>query len=120
MAMTDMSMSAEEAEEKMEKMMPSQDAPKYPYGLAISLTHDELEKMNVDYEDWAVGDTFHLHAMAKITSISRNESQDGENCRVEMQITSLDAESEDDENEQYDEETMHKAKMMRKAMRPLY
>lgn len=74
--------------------------PVYPYGLAITLSTPELEKLGVDYEDWQVGEHFHLFAMAKITSISKNETTEGENCRVEMQIVSLEGESEDEENEE--------------------
>lgn len=77
--------------------------PLYPYGLCISLTQDELEKLEVDYEDWTVGDFFKLDALAKITSISENESTDGKRCRVEMQIVALSGEgSEDEEDEEYE------------------
>jgi hypothetical protein len=71
-------------------------APVYPYGLGICLCTEELEKLGVDYEDWQVGEHFHLFAMAKITSISKNETAEGENCRVELQIVSLEGESEED------------------------
>lgn len=77
--------------------------PIYPYGLAISLTQDELEKLDVDYSEWGVGDLFHLHAMAKITSISESESTDGKRCRVEMQIIALAGEDEDSENQAYED-----------------
>jgi len=76
--------------------------PMYPYGLSICLCQDELNKLDVDYNDWSVGDTFHLHAFAKITSISKQETNEGEQCRVEMQIIALSGEDEEAEN--YEEE----------------
>ena len=69
----------------------------YPYGLCISLTEEELEKLNVDYSGAQVGDHYHFVCMAKVTSISCNETQDGKKCRLEMQITDIAVESEEDE-----------------------
>ena len=77
---------------------------KYPYGLRIQLTHEELEKLDVDHSDWKVGETFHLHAFAKVVSISQDEREGGEKtCCVSMQITHLAGESEDSEDEEIDE-----------------
>lgn len=83
---------------------PTPDYPKYPYGLCIRLTHNELEKLGVDHNDWSIGDMFHLFAMAKVTSISSHESEGGDNCCVEMQITHLAGESESEENEDMEEQ----------------
>ena len=78
---------------------------KYPYGLQISLTEEELEKLDVDHSDWKVGETFHLHAFAKVTSISENQREGGEKCCcVGLQITHLAGESENSEDKEYDEE----------------
>ena len=81
--------------------------PKYPYGLRICLTEKEMEKLDIDPSEAFVGGMVHLHALAKITSVSCNETEGGdgetnENARVEMQICYLAIESEDEENEQYD------------------
>lgn len=98
--MADMAMDKEEREQDaMPLSVPSRI---YPWGLSLSLTEKELEKLDVDYEDWSVGDMFHLFAFAKITSISRNETDQGECCRVEMQIEQLAGASEDAENEDYE------------------
>ncbi len=70
----------------------------YPYGLSICLTNDELEKLGLE-SNCEVGDMIHLMAMAKVTSISKNETQDGESCRIELQITHLGLEDEDKEEE---------------------
>jgi hypothetical protein len=77
---------------------------KYPYGLQISLTEEELQKLDVDHSEWRVGETFHLHAFAKVTSISENEREGGEKtCCIGLQITHLQGESEDAEDEEVDE-----------------
>lgn len=88
--------------------MPAGEGPRYPWNLSISLDQEQLDKLNVDYSDWAVGDTFHLHALAKLTSKSENETQNGTRCRVELQITHLAGEDEDEENEEYEEEPEQK------------
>ena len=100
--MVDMAQTPAEA---AENMMPNVDsAPKYPYGLSIRLTQDELDKMNVDHTDWQIGDMFHLHAMGKVTSISEHETEGGQRCCVEIQLTHLAGESEDAENEEEEKE----------------
>lgn len=80
----------------------SSGAPIYPYGLCISLTEKELEKLNLE-SDAQVGDLIHLHAMAKVTSVSQNDTSKGLTCRVELQITALAAEDESEENEENEE-----------------
>jgi len=84
---------------------------KYPYGLRINLTNEELEKLDVDHTDWKVGETFHLHAFAKVTSISQDEREGGEKCcNVGLQITHLAGESEDEEDREIDEKEQPYAK----------
>src|SRR5262245_58939063 len=76
--------------------------PVYPYGLCIALTEEELDKLKID-ELPSVGETIHLCAFAKVTSVSENETEtaDGKKskrCRVELQISQLATESEDAEH----------------------
>ncbi len=73
--------------------------PYYPYGLAICLDAQTLEKLDMEGEI-ECGDTVHFHAMAKCTSVSDNQ-QAGK--RVELQIMMMSAENEDEENEADDE-----------------
>jgi len=74
---------------------------RYPYGLCISLTDQELSKLKLDVPD--AGDMIHLFAMAKVTSVSQRDEADGTKCsRVELQITHLGLENED--AEEMDEE----------------
>lgn len=97
------------------------DSAKYPYGLCISLTNKELEKLKVDHADWNVGDTFHLHALAKITSVSSREDDKGTDDRVELQIIALAGENEDEENVESESKIKEfKKNMMRKATRSPY
>jgi len=75
------------------------DKPDFPYGLRICLTDKELKKLDLDASDAKVGEIFHLHGLARITSISSSKNEDGsECCRIEAQIEDLDIESEDAEN----------------------
>lgn len=72
---------------------------RYPYGLCISLTQDDLAKLDLD-SDCEIGDMIHMFAMGKVTSISKsaNASAKDDNCRIEIQITHLGLEDEDHEN----------------------
>ena len=92
---------AEKAEEAAESMMPPAiaDMPDVPYGLHISLTEEELEKLDLS-DDAEVGDMIHLMAMATITSISKNQTSGGCKCRIELAITHLAVEDEDKEDEE--------------------
>lgn len=89
------------AEEKAEDMMTSPWSPgpasEYPYGLCICLTEAELEKLGADHEGLEIGDIFDIRAMARVTSVSENETEAGKTCRVEMQIVMMGVESEDEE-----------------------
>lgn len=93
--MVDMALAAGDRPAGMPEGM---DAPRYPYGLCISLTEAELEKLGYGTEALPeVGDMCHLMAMGTVTAVSCNETDGGKRCRVEIQITHLSAETEDDE-----------------------
>lgn len=78
--------------------MPDQSA--YPYGLCISLCEDELDKLGFAQDELNVNDMVHLHCMATVTAVSNHDNvNSGPSCRVELQITHIQAESEDEENE---------------------
>lgn len=109
--MVDMAQSPKEAEQYPSTVPSPGSAPKYPYGLCICLCEEELEKLNLDHEGVEPGDMLHLHCMATVTSKSTNETQDGDkHCRIELQITHIAAEDEDEENEENEEadEPTHK------------
>jgi hypothetical protein len=76
--------------------------PVYPWGLCIRLEDDTLAKLNLGQEMPSVGEMIHLCAMAKVTSVSENESEDGNGGKttrrcIELQITHLAVEDEDQE-----------------------
>lgn len=79
------------------------DTPIYPYGLCISLCQDELEKLDLDPSELNPGDILHLHCLGMVTSTSISQTDNGMNCRVEIQVTNIAAESEDEENEEEEE-----------------
>jgi|SRR5579859_669946 len=91
---------ARSPEEKEEAVMPvSSVVSDYPYGLCIALSHDELEKLDLDPE-CEIGDMLHGFFMAKVTSVSMNASEGSDpSCRIELQITHLALEDEDTETE---------------------
>lgn len=77
------------------------DQPAYPYGLSIRLTGPELDKLQIPYEDLCTGDMIHMHCMGIITSKSDSQRMSGEDsCCVEIQITHISAENEDEEDEE--------------------
>ena len=99
--MVDMSVTPKDTD-KSPETDPS-DAPRYPYGLCICLTQDELDKLNLKADDVEIGDTIHLFAFAKVTSKSSTDHEDfGKSSRVELQITQIASEDEDTENEDDD------------------
>ena len=104
-AMTDMEL---DDEDQMDACVPVDcPKPKYPYGLRICLTESEMQKLGIEASDAFVGGIVHLHALAKITSVSCNEMETGtgesvENSRIELQICAMAVESEDEENREAD------------------
>jgi len=105
-SMVDMAKSPAEIKKDMPSMVsPSYKAavPSYPYGLCISLNEDDLAKLGMDdCQLPSIGDMIHLAAMAKVTSVSENQTtaEDGavkKCCRIELQITHLATENEDEE-----------------------
>lgn len=79
--------------------------PEFPFGLQITLTHNEFEKLGLDYDEAEVGAIFHGHFMARVTSVSCSENDStGKCCRVEAQIEDLEIESEDEENEEEEDD----------------
>lgn len=103
-AMTDMAKTPEEIKDDLPTIAPPVEstAPVYSYGLCISFGEDELKKLGLDGDLPSVGDMIHLAAMAKVTSVSESEREgmDGAKhrcCRVELQITHLATENEDEE-----------------------
>jgi hypothetical protein len=87
--------------EKADAMMPAilTETCDVPYGLCITLTDAELEKLDLDGE-CEHGDMIHLFAMARVQSVH----QDNNGIRIELAITDLGVEDESTEEEPDDED----------------
>lgn len=101
--MIDMAKEPEDLSDPIPETSATPSAPQYPYGLCIALTEEELAKLGLDDGLPEVGMMIHLSAMAKVTSVSQNERETSDGgkkncCRVELQITHLAAENEDEED----------------------
>jgi len=69
--------------------------PKYPYGLRIRLSSEELNKLGL--KDIAVDQVINFEASAMIISITQEESEGDEKGKsVELQITDMYLEKEDE------------------------
>lgn len=79
----------------MEDMAQAPEEPSYPYGLCITLCKDEMEKLGINAADYKIGDKISLDAIAKVTSITQDEQGWD---RVELQITDLGLETDDDKD----------------------
>lgn len=86
--------------EKVEAAAPPTpiEAPDYPYGLCICLDQECLDKLELD-PDCEGGDTIHLVAFAKVKARSEEVINGERKCRIELQITDLAVEDEDEEGE---------------------
>lgn len=68
--------------------------PMYPWGLAISLEDEALEKLDLDDDLPDVGDIVQFNAIAKVTNVSQSDREDSDGTktvcrRVELQITDM-------------------------------
>lgn len=79
-----------DAEEVKEQTNPTaQDAPKYPWGLCITLNDDTLEKLGIDKLP-EVNTEVRIVAKAEVTSVRTWQTQGGEDeSTVELQITDM-------------------------------
>jgi hypothetical protein len=64
------------------------EGPRYPYGLRITLDKETLEKLGIETMP-DVESEVELEAVAKVVSVSANDSEYGKHRSVELQITSL-------------------------------
>lgn len=80
---------------------PAYNTPLYSYGLSLCFDEETLEKLNLS-DDVEVGDMLDIRALAKVTSVSKNDTGDGEKCRVEMTLTHIGV--PENESNEYEEE----------------
>lgn len=92
----------EEANEAMSPAAMPQNL--YPYGLCICLTQEDLDKLDLS-GDVDAGDTIHIHALGKVTSVNKRDTTSGTDMRIEIQLTHLAAEGESDEDAAMEEKS---------------
>lgn len=99
--MVDMANTPKEAKEDQPQPKTGEyKGPKYPYGLAITLSDDQLEKLDLD-DDCEVGDELNVFASARVTSKSETTDSDGKKCcRIELQIEQLALDDNDDDDKE--------------------
>lgn len=104
-SMKDMARSPEELKKDRDIPMPVAakiSGPAYPYGLSLCLNDETLAKLGIEGDLPDVGDTIHIAALCRVTCASETENTtpDGgkETCRrIELQITHMACENEDEE-----------------------
>jgi len=62
------------------------DQEKYPWGLRLNLGDEELQKLGIT-DLPKVGTVIAMQCQVKVTGVRSNESQDGENRNLELQVT---------------------------------
>lgn len=100
----DMAKTPEEVKQEAPSVALADSPPKvplYPWGLCIRLEDETLAKLEFEGEMPSVGDMIMLCAEAKVTSVSENETEDGNGGKktrrcIELQITKLATEDDDD------------------------
>lgn len=87
--MVSMKIDPKEREERYKSMEKPADGPMYPYGLALHLEDEVMEKLKMSKLP-QVGKQVLVYALADVTSVSENESMvGGTRQSVSLQITDL-------------------------------
>lgn len=99
MSMTDLKITKKEAKAKSESMViGSPDSERYPYGLRLELNNDSLEKLGIK-DMPAVGAVLMFEAKAKVVGSRQSATEGSENRSVELQITHIDLEDGETDEE---------------------
>lgn len=92
--MTDMSVTPEQVpSDNLAAPITMDEQAHYPYGLCISLTEKEMDKLGL-MPDCEVGHVIEFHAMARVMAISASASEHSSTCRIELQIENMDLDDE--------------------------
>ena len=107
--MVSLAQSPEKVKETLPDVIASKaEGPTYPWGACLRFSNEELAKLKL--EDAQVGDTIHVFALGKVTSVSASASEGGNShSSIEIQLTDMAAENEDRENEAADPEEKERA-----------
>lgn len=96
-----------EMKERMEPKVREDDGPEYPYGLRIHLDHESMKKAGME-ELPEIGKEIYLRAKAHVSSASSDKRKDGEERRVELQITHMGFETKEKAEKEEKEEKAEK------------
>lgn len=88
MKLVSMERTAAEKKKAEEQVKPTMTGPDFPWGLSINLADRELKKVGIK-ELPEIGDEYMLVAIAKVTRVSANASEDDANRSVEFQLTEM-------------------------------
>lgn len=83
---------------------------KYSYGTSVTLNSEMLQKLGIK-ELPEVGDEYHIMAVGKVTSVSKNASETNESTRMEIQLTHMKLEHENAAEEAKETPAQEKAEV---------
>lgn len=87
--LVNMKLSKADRDKSTEMVMPAEDAPRYPWGLSVSLDNEVLEKLGMK-ELPEVGDELELLARVTVTRVSSTDQAEGGPSRdVGLQMTEM-------------------------------
>lgn len=96
MAMQDLKITKKEAKEASKPIGTYEDQERYPYGLRLDLNDDTLKKLGITKLP-AVGTVLMFEAKAKVIGSRQSATESSDNRSIELQITHLDLEMDEDE-----------------------
>lgn len=97
MALVDLKMSKQDMADEASPTAPENRNP-YPYGVCLTLDTDELAKLGIK-ELPSVGDECHVEAVGEVTSVSEQDSGNGEQRSVRIQLQMMEVVNEGQEPE---------------------
>lgn len=87
--LVNMKLSKADREQSVEMARPAEDAPRYPWGLSLSLDNESLEKLGIETLP-DVDEELLLYATVKVTRVSSADAAEGGKSRdVGLQITAM-------------------------------
>ncbi len=96
MAMQDLKISKKEAKESNKLSTPYEDQERYPYGLRLYMNNYSVEKQGIT-KLTAVETILMFEAKAKVVGSRQSATESSDNRSIELQITHLDLELDEDE-----------------------
>lgn len=89
---------AYDEDDKLDYVAPIKiDTPDYPYGLRVCLSNAEIRKLGIDPSEAVVGGHVMAHCLMKVTSVSCDQTDEGEKYRIEFQIEEMGVDSDEAE-----------------------